>query len=76
VAGNNTTQPKQGWQVMPMSSLSILLCLWVLFTTLHFFITYEWAQQASVYPWQDSKDYIIVTNFIGPIRRFKENQVH
>ncbi len=27
--GNITTQPKQGWQAMPMSSLCILLCLWV-----------------------------------------------
>jgi hypothetical protein len=28
VAGNITTQPKQGRWVVPMSSLSILLCLW------------------------------------------------
>jgi len=29
VAGNITTQPKQGRRAVPMSSLSILLCLWV-----------------------------------------------
>jgi hypothetical protein len=28
VAGNITTQPKQGWQARPISSLCILLCLW------------------------------------------------
>ncbi len=28
VVGNITTQPKQGRQVVQMSSLSILLCLW------------------------------------------------
>jgi hypothetical protein len=28
VAGDITTQPKQGRKAMPMSSLSILCCLW------------------------------------------------
>ncbi len=34
VAGDITTQPKQGRQAGPMSSLCILLCLWVLPTPL------------------------------------------
>jgi len=35
VAGDITTQPNQGRQDIQMSSLSILFCLWFIFTKPH-----------------------------------------
>ncbi len=61
-AGDITTQPKQGRQAGPMSSLCILICLWFVLPFLTFRdLTFYWASTSS------STQVILITL----VKRFK-----